>query len=1163
MADNDTFIKTIDTPDSINQDLQNYRNSWDDNQNRDYGDQFDSIADDLGINQNVSEENKELKATDPGADPSVSEQPAPEIDRTESITAPIDKTIDTVRKREDIPRLPLGADIAVGLMTGGKAALSGAIKGINESLKIIDKAGTFLNELTGLPQTEEKFLIPDVEPAFPTVTGDIISNLTQFMTGFGIVGKVAKGLGVAKAATKAGTVAETILKGSAAETISFDEQQDRLSNIVEEFPALANPVTEYLAADKEDSFLEAKLKQAAEGVFVGAGLQAVTDGFMQGVKILRKLKKAPIQEVISPEQVAQAEQEAIKKSTTILGDIDNDRLVYKVSKSVQDVEGLSDKEIKRLTKKGLLPTREEKQIVVNLSRIETSDDIQTVMKSFVADNKLRNIQATRGVRTQAQTLEAAQDINGFNSLMERRVGQAFNAEEITAAKQWYYYITDKLMESSKAASLPNASKIDIFNFRKIMAIHDATQAEIAGIRAESGRALNAWKIPADANGVNTKALNEILELHGGSSDAVELAKKISILGNEITTEQLNAIAKKGALARTGAAFREVWTLGLLTSPPTHVRNIASSALTGLAEIPKRTIQAFIPESGVQLGEVPYLATGMVKGFKDAFSNGAKAFRTGQTGFSTGKVELPRVRASSLEELDPNAVMTPFAYAMDYWGRAMSYAGKGLAAGDEFARTILARGQANSLGAREGIDRGLKGKELSDFVNEFTNNLDPKSIDSVKTFAEYNIFINNLGETGQLGQKLLSKAPMLRFAVPFYRTPVNIFKYSFQHTPLAFASQNIRDNIAAGGLKRAEALSKIGLGTTIMQMSSDMTLGGHITGGGPTDMKQRRHLQSMGWKPYSLKIGDTYYSYDGLEPIATLVGMSADMAEILTNYESYDLSEQDQVDETTTAIITMVANQVVGKTFLRGVSDMIEAITEPDRYGQRFLNNYAGSLIPSGIGTLARSLDPESKMITNKLDALKARIPGISKDVPRRRNIWGESISLSVPTTEGMMGEVGSFMNIAINPIYMSKERDSPADQFMLESGFPISMPAKRMTLDGVQVDLKEFDEHAEMYSRLVELRGQEITLFQYDDMNMKSYIDSLVSDETDSGFFDVYETFDEQKAFLDKVVRDYTDAAKTQLIEEFPVLQYEIESGKEQEKRIAADPIVQKIMNGG
>jgi len=1211
VAELDTFTKTIDTPDSINQDVQNYRDDLVGEENLEVQDEFSSIADNLGLKQEVLDdptatvepvvsEQQEPKVDDPKKDPlakepketlakKVAESPAV------AITSPIDKTLDTVEKSKDFPRLPLGADVYLGFMTSGKSALHGAIKGLNESLRLIDQVATPINELLGLPQTEEKFFIPNVDAPYPTGFGNLIETMSQFATGFGFVGRMLKGLGVAQATTKAGIAAQTILKGSAADVVAFNEQQERLSNLVESIPALRNPVTDYLAADKDDSFLEGKIKQAVEGAFLGAGAEVIAKGFVEGIKILKKFKAPQAKAVLSPEDIARAEQEVIKNSTEILGNIDDKRLIYKVSKSVQDVEGLSDKEIKKLTKKGLLPTKEEKEIVVNLSHIETPEDIRAVMKSFVADNKLRNVDARRGVRTFQKTLEAAGDINGFKELMDRRVGQAFNAEQIAAAQQWYYYITEKLVEASKKVALPGHSEIDVFSLRKIMSIHDATQAEISGIKAESGRSFGAWRIPANADGVDVKGITELLNQYGGTKDTIELAKKISAFGSRLTTSQFNKITQKGAYAANRDAFIEVWTLGLLTSPPTHIRNIASSTLTGLAEIPKRTLQSFIPNSGVEIGEVVYYANGMVRSLRDAFANGAKAFRTGEVGFGTGKLELPRKRASGeirkrlkqskldlslsggvFEQKDfssgallflkksGNTAITPYAYGMDYYGKAMSYAGKGLAAGDEFARTVLARAQISALSARDGIGQGLKGKELDRFVNNATNNVDPKTMDLAREFAEYNIFINKLGEAGQAGQKLISKVPLLKLAMPFFRTPANLLKWKFQHTPLAVLSKNVRADIAAGGFKRSEALAKIGLGTTIMQIATDQALRGNITGSGTTNPGLRRHEQSLGIKPNSIKIGDTYVGYGGLDPIAGLISFSADMALILTNYESYDIDSQDEVDKLSTALTLLIANQVVGQGFLSGISDLFEAVSDEQK-GERFLRNVLSGFIPTGLGTVARGLDPESRMVVDLMDAIKSKIPGWSKSVPRRRNVWGEVISTSYPTGNGIMDDTGRFFNATLNPVYLSKARDSPSDQWMIENGSPISMPLKSLTLDGVKIDLKDFDEHAEMYSRFVELRGQEIKLFQYDDMNMKDYIDKLVSNvgSDSERFFDVYETFDEQKSFLDKVVRDYTDAAKTQFIEEFKVLQYSIRLGKEQEKRIAANPIVQKIMSGG
>ncbi len=45
--------------------------------------------------------------------------------------------------------------------------------------------------------------------------------------------------------------------------------------------------------------------------------------------------------------------------------------------------------------------------------------------------------------------------------------------------------------------------------------------------------------------------------------------------------------------------------------------------------------------------------------------------------------------------------------------------------------------------------------------------------------------------------------------------------------------------------------------------------GRITGGGPADREHKASLQRQGWQPYSIRIGDTYYSYIGAEPFHLL------------------------------------------------------------------------------------------------------------------------------------------------------------------------------------------------------------------------------------------------------------------------------------------------------
>lgn len=1235
MPDIDPVNTSIDTPQSIEQDMQGYKETFDSKEAQEISSEFDSIADNLGLTQ------KSADASLPN--PNDSDAPPPNIDESQqaSLTkdkdlspdapkkdsiekpmessetldeivaktpegqfvAPMDQTLDTVKPKSR----SFALDVGLGIAQGGGSAASGFFKAGNELLNIIDTAGTFLNKAMGLPQSDIRIEFPEVNVPIPTVTGDIIEVAAQFFSGFGVVGKMLKGAGfVAKAGTKAGKAIDIAFKGAAADVISFDQQEERLSNLIQSAPALQNPVTEYLAADKDDSFLEGKLKQAAEGVFIGVGMEAAVAGLVSGVKLLKLFKKPASKTVITAEEIAAKQRDNIKKEfEPLLGNIEDERLVYNVSKSVNDVEGLSTREIKKLAKKGLIPQREESELVVNLARIETPEDIQAVMKSFMEDNKLRNNAARRGVRTFDITKRAAEDINGFKALMDRRVGGVLNPEEVVAAQQWYYYITDKLVESSKKVATKTSSTADVFALRKIMSIHDATQTAVSGARAESGRSFGAWRIPVDGNGVDVKAINQLLDQYGGKENIVELAKKIASMGDGVTSGQLNNIAKKGAYAANRDAFIEVWTLGLLTSPPTHIRNILSSGIVAVAELPKKAIQSFIPDSGVHLGSIPYYSMGLVRSMNEAFVNSGKAFRGEPLGdvfgrsISGGKLsELPRERASGVprEKLERRKLdaalsdspselfaqgetseavvtflkdigdtfVTPYAYAMDYYGRAVGVAGKALSGGDAFIRTILFRAESNSILANKGISQGLKGKELDKFITNGTNDLDTKTIDLAKSFAETNIFINDLGKTGKLGQKILSALPMLKFAVPFYRTPANLLKWQYHNSPLALLSRDVREKIGKGGAERGEVLAKIGMGTIVMQLASDQSLRGNITGALSTNIGLRKHQEAMGMKPYSIKFGDTWYGYGSLDPIGGIIGFSADLTTILANYESYDMEDQDSVEELVTAGTLLFANQVIGKGFLGGVTDLFDALSDPNK-PKRFFDNVVAGFIPQGLATVARGFDSESKMVGDLADKLKAKIPYFSKDVPRNRNIWGETISPSVPTSLGLMGDTGKFLNVAINPFYVSNEIDRPASKWMFENGLPLSMPSKTLTYDGTKINLKEMTNHTEIYSRFVELRGQDITLPQYDGLNMQDYMDNLLmGNASNNFFFNAFQTLDEQKNFLNKVVRDYTDAAKKQLREEFPaIIDYEITTAGEKEKRMAADPIIQKIMNGG
>lgn len=1044
--------------------------------------------------------------------------------------------------------LGAGRDIGLGVLNAPRSMGRGLVNAANNFVEVAQDVHDFNTRVfTGNEAQIDLAKAPNFEkPKKDTVTGSAIETITEFAVGFKGVDKAFKAskylssIETAAKGGRAGNIAVNAVKGALADMAVFDAQDARLSNLVEQVPGLQNPVTEYLAANEDDGAVEAKFKQGIEGLALGG----LGDVLFDGLRILKKGKGAKAQIEgdglfdVPPEEAVGIGVEG--KNFDFLGDANTDDLFLRKSRKLDDaeaeVQGAFGKT--KQIKDGKNPEINDFQI--NFARIEGPDDIKQLMDEMVNRPELKeSIDASRrGVRDERTTLTAATDIDGFDSLMARRTGDAPNAEMAVAMRKTYYDTTEKLMDAAKRAASPEASSIDQFNFRKMVALHHAVQKEFMGARAEAGRALQAWSIPVGGSGAeNARNLDQVLNEFGGEGASKELAKRLASVGNNLNTSQINEITTKAVSVRTADAMSEIWTLGLLTNPTTHVVNLQSNVLTGLTLGLERFGMVMSKDSNVSMQEGVAYFHGMMEAQKAAIKNAAQAFKTGETGIFVGKLDLPRIRSSSRDILDPEGRAGVFSKAIDVYGLALQkYAGGALAAGDEYSKTVLYQAQVRALATREGIAQGLNGADLKEHVARALNDTPSNIRADAMDFANYGTFTKELGSLGQSVQRAVSDYPMLRFVVPFIRTPANIFKFTFERTPLGVLSSKVRDDISAGGLRKSRALTRIGMGTSMMFMGNDLAMNGQITGAGPSDSKQRAALRRTGWQPYSIKVGDTYYSYARFDPLSTILGMSADLAEILSNYEAYDLDAQKQADELVTAAAIAVGNQVVGKTFLKGFADLTEVLSDPARYAEGYINRFAGSFVPAGAAGIERAVNPEISQVFNMMDAVKSRIPGLSEDVPPRRNIWGDPLQSFYPEEGSIASASAEGLLSMFNPVYYSVEKDAPVDKWMLRNGFSINMPQKRQSFDGTPIDLRDYP-HA--YDRLVEARGNDVRLQKYGNQTMKEFFEGLISEEDPFGrhvsfFLDFGNDFADQQNFISQVVRDYNDAAKDLVLDEFP-----------------------------
>jgi hypothetical protein len=806
----------------------------------------------------------------------------------------------------------------------------------------------------------------------------------------------------------------------------------------------------------------------------------------------------------------------------------------KAARAAAATEGVKPEDV--VGELGVPRGTEPGQVYINFARINAPEDVQTVIKDM-ADKFAPQIDvARRGVRTFAEIELDAQQVNAWDVLVARRKGDPLNAEQSVAARQLWAASADKLSQVAKEASA-NPSEANLFAFRKMLATHYAIQNEVIAARTETARALASWRIPAGGSAERFRDISQALEANGGSEVTRDMADRVAKLANAGMYEELDNFVQRGVWARTRDAMQEAWIMGLLSGPKTHIVNAMSNTAVVFMQMYERKAAEIISSilgnsGGVQAGEAMTQWFGLTQSWKDGLRYAAKSAKTGEVGFGMSKVELPRTGSITSEAFNLSSE-TWAGRAVDGIGNIVRIPGRALAASDEFFKTIGYRMELNAQALRQAAGEvhagvipadGIKAR-VAELLENPPENLRMSAVDQ----ALYQTFTNSPGKLAQGLQSLKAQFPALTVILPFVRTPANILKYTFERTPLAPLMSSVRADIAAGGARQDLALARLSTGTALMMVAADMAMSGTVSGSGPKDTSERQALERTGWQRNSIKVGDRWYAYNRLDPAGSLLGLAAEMVEILNNSEDEDTEEG--VGEAAVAAIASISATVMSKTYLSGIADLFEAISDPKRYTETFVQRLVGSTVPAIVGEAARTADPYSREVFGMLDAIKRRTPGLSDDLPLRRDIWGRPV-----TYQSGLG----WAYDVFSPIYTKPAKAEPIDDEMLRLGKAVSMPSKRATFQGVNIDLNNYPG---AYSRYVELAGNELKHPNYD-MGAKDLLNAVVSGE--HFLSEIYDQgtdgADGTKAeIISSIVSEYRKIAREQVLQEFPEIQGEID----------------------
>lgn len=422
---------------------------------------------------------------------------------------------------------------------------------------------------------------------------------------------------------------------------------------------------------------------------------------------------------------------------------------------------------------------------------------------------------------------------------------------------------------------------------------------------------------------------------------------------------------------------------MLSSPNTHFNNIFSNfGQTGLVAPIEKTVTGMVDAARAALTGSPrqqFVGEGAAyaKGYYTSVAKATQAFTDSMRGKSL--TVNPDIR------FIPLALKGP-AKAVE---SVLAVPTKLLEASDQFFTALTSGGVESSLKYR--ASKGVAVSDIAGKANEeaahrlFRGDTNvPQEGHLLKAFDQVTNLVQSARQSDNPIVSTISK-----FTLPFVRTPMNIFKQSVEYSPLGVTT-------LWGATNKTEQLSKAILGSSAAAGVATLLGSNRLTWAEPTNSDQKAAYRQAGMQPYSVRIGDKWYSYAKLPPALAFnfaLVASVDNA----------IKEKKLGDETADVILNSFAkyaNFIADQSYVKNIGDFV-AGTKGDVQGfAKTLSNYPQQLIPFRalgswierlIDPVQRQADPNGSVLDKQMQQIMMQIPGLAQKVPTRNDSAGNPL----------------------------------------------------------------------------------------------------------------------------------------------------------------------------
>ena len=462
------------------------------------------------------------------------------------------------------------------------------------------------------------------------------------------------------------------------------------------------------------------------------------------------------------------------------------------------------------------------------------------------------------------------------------------------------------------------------------------------------------------------------------------------------------------------------------------------------------------------------------------------------------------------------------------GSFARFPSRNVAAIHSFQRSVNYSMEINALAFRQATEEGLSGTALASRIADLRQNPTDEIMQQARAKATDLTLMGPAGKwVDKLSQwvnhpvnlPLLGETPVMKFIDPFIHIAANIMDQALmQRTPIGLFSPEIRADLAGrnGNVAADTAAAKMIVGSMLGITFGGLAAQGLASGSGPSDPNKAAMWRLTGNQAHSVRVGDMWYAMNRLGPMGMLASVSADL---------YDVSHQigrEDADVVAKTLMHAFTQNILDESFMRGPSDLIKAMTDPDHYGAGYVRTQLASFLPYSVlmAQMARATDPYSRQARTIMDTIRQHIPGISEELFPRRDIWG-----------AMMPSGDALLAPGITAIYAQKMSNDPVNMAMMRIGvFP--GPVGR-TIRNVKLTDQEYDDFARLAGNGAKMR-----------------LDQIVRSDQ----FQLWDPVTQHNVF-DEIIKQSREAARGLVMMKYPHIAQEAAKAQTDRIKKAMEPI--------